>query len=295
MTGGQGGRLDEQDPMAASEYIIAVEADGQRRDGRIYRAVAYERELLKSQFTDQLEHRSEVYWDADSASVVARKELCMGAVRIETQPLRRSDEDQVKVAMLDGIAQNGASVLPWNKGLRRWQARVCFLHNILGSQEGWPDLSDHGLTADVDWLTPYISGISSLRNLAKIDLRGALMHRLSYAQHQQLDTLAPSHWVVPSGSRIPIDYTGAVPVLAVRLQEMFGLEKTPTVAGGCQPLLIHLLSPAGRPVQVTQDLAGFWRSSYHDVKKELKGRYPKHYWPEDPLAAKATARAKPKK
>lgn len=295
MTGGQGGRLGEDDPMAAADYIVAVEVDGQRHDGRIYRAVTYDREILVSQFADHLEPSSRVYWDADTTSVAAKKEIRMGALCIESLTIRRPDENQIAAAMIDGILLNGAAVLPWSKALRRWQERICFLHRLFGSQGGWPDLSDQGLMNGLDWLTPYLSGVSSLRDLARIDLRNALLGRLSYEQHQQLDSLAPSHWVVPSGSRIPIDYAGKVPVLAVRLQEMFGLEATPAVAGGRQPLLIHLLSPAGRPVQVTQDLAGFWRSSYRDVKKELKGRYPKHYWPDDPLTATATARAKPKK
>ena len=294
MAGGQGGRLNASDPMAAADYIVAVEADGQRRDGRIYRAAIYDQKLLERQFADQMEHKRSVYWEDRSQSVAARLELCFGALRVKARPIRQPDEDLVMAAMIDGIAQNGAAVLPWNKVLRGWQARICFLHHLLGSREGWPDLSDHGLMTDLEWIMPYISGVSSLRELAKIDLRGALLNRLSYEQHQQLDILAPSHWVVPSGSRIPIDYTGKVPVLAVRLQEMFGLQETPAVAGGRQVLLIHLLSPAGRPVQVTQDLAGFWHGSYHDVKKELKGRYPKHYWPDDPLVAIATARVKPK-
>ncbi len=294
MTGGQGVRLDTADPLAAEDYIIAVETDGRRHDGRIFRAVAYDRHRLEAQFADRLVWRSEVHWDAGRQSVGARKELRLGALRIAVQPLRQPDEKQVLAAMVDGILQNGIAVLPWHKSLRRWQARICFLHDIMHRQDGWPDLSDPSLAADLEWLKPYLSGVGSLRDLAKIDLHGALMNRLTHEQHRRLDTLAPSHWVVPSGSRKPIDYTGKTPVLAVRLQEMFGLEETPMIAGGRQPLLIHLLSPANRPVQVTQDLAGFWRNGYPVVKKELKGRYPKHYWPDDPFSATATDRVKPK-
>lgn len=295
MTGGQGVCLDAADPLAAEDYIIAVETDGRRQDGRIFRAVAYDRDRLEAQFSDRLKWRSDVHWDAGRQSVAARKELRLGALLIASQPIHRPDENRVLAAMVDGIVQNGIAVLPWRKSLRRWQARICFLHSMMDGTDGWPDMSDQSLAADLEWLTPYLSGAGSLRDLAKIDLRGALMNRLTYEQHQKLDILAPSHWIVPSGSRKPIDYTGKIPVLAVRLQEMFGLEETPVIAGGRQPLLLHLLSPASRPVQVTQDLAGFWRSGYADVKKELKGRYPKHYWPDDPLSATATARAKPKK
>lgn len=295
MTCGQGVRLHENDPMAAQDFIVAVEADGKRQDGRVYRAVAYERDALEAQFAKQLEWRSDVRWDTRRQSVTAQCDLSMDQLVVETKPLHQPEESQVTAAMIDGILQNGVKVLPWTKTLRSWQSRVCFLHGAYAGEEEWPDLSDEHLAADLNWLAPYLPGITSLRGLARIDLRSALSGLLSYGQHQRLDTLAPSHWTVPSGSRIPIDYTGKVPVLAVRLQEMFGLEETPVIAAGLQPLLIHLLSPAGRPVQVTQDLAGFWRSSYLDVKKELKGRYPKHHWPDDPLGAMATARVKPKK
>lgn len=296
MTGGQGVRLDANDPMAAEEFIVAVETDGKRQDGRIYRAVSYDRTTLEEQFASRLMWQEDIRWDNRRQSVQARCRLQMGALTLDEKPLNQPDQQQVMAAMLKGIAQNGLATLPWNKKLRKWQTRVNFLHRLLGDEAGWPDLSDQALATELDqWLAPYLSGMSSLHALARIDLRGALLNRLNYDQHRQLDELAPTHWTVPSGSRVPIDYAGVVPVLAVRLQEMFGLEQTPVIAGGKQPLLIHLLSPAGRPVQVTQDLAGFWQSSYYDVKKELKGRYPKHYWPDDPLQAQATARSKPHK
>ena len=170
-----------------------------------------------------------------------------------------------------------------------------FLRRISGDEQQWPDVTDEGLESQLmQWLAPYLIGMTRLRDLTRVDLKAALYSLLPYRQHQLLDELAPTHLAVPSGSRIPIDYSDDIPVLAVRLQEMFGLFQTPSVGGGRQPLLIHLLSPAGRPVQITRDLAGFWQSGYHEVKKEMKGRYPKHYWPEDPLQAQATARVKPK-
>ncbi|MGD9369387.1 MAG: ATP-dependent helicase HrpB, partial [Desulfobacteraceae bacterium] len=296
MSGGQGVRLDVGDPMAAEDYIVAVEADGERRDGRIFKAAAYDQDMLEEQYAHQMAWQSNVCWNNRRESVSAQRELTFGALKLRTEPMQKPDEHQVLSAMLEGIAKNGMDVLPWNKSLRRWQARVCFLHRVFSDETGWPDLSDQNLCADLNkWLSPYLQGITRLRDLARVDLRGALFNLLSYDRHQQLEKLAPTHWTVPSGSRIPIDYSGKAPVLAVRLQEMFGLEQTPAVAGGRQPLLIHLLSPAARPVQVTQDLAGFWKNSYHDVKKELKGRYPKHHWPDDPLNAEATAKAKPRK
>lgn len=295
MTGGQGVRLNPAEPLSAETFIVAVETDGQRSDARIFRAAAYCEALLKDQFAHQLEWQADIRWDSRRQAVTAQRVLRMGAMTIRKTPLHQPDEQRVLTALMSGIAQHGVAILPWSKALRSWQSRVNFLHTQFDDKNQWPDVSDPSLAKDLkNWLSPFLSGIISLRGLTRVDLRGALFSLLSYDQHQRLDILAPTHWKVPSGSRIPIDYTGKVPVLAVRLQEMFGLEQTPAIAGGRQSLLIHLLSPASRPVQVTQDLAGFWKNSYHDVKKELKGRYPKHYWPDDPLKAKATSKAKPR-
>ncbi len=295
MTGGQGICLDPADPMAAEEFIVAVETDGNRLDGRIYRAAAYGQAMLEEQFAAELRWQDLVGWDARSQSVASRRKLCLGALTLTSERLEQPDAGQVLAALIEGIAQSGMDALPWNKSLRNWQSRVCFLHRLFPETNEWPDLSDKRLVQRLNqWLAPYLSGMSRLRDLAQVDLRGALVSQLHPDRQRRIETLAPTHWTVPSGSRIPIDYTGAIPVLAVRLQELFGLEQTPVIAGGRQPLLIHLLSPAGRPVQVTQDLAGFWKTGYPAVKKELKGRYPKHFWPDDPLKAQATARAKPK-
>ncbi len=295
MVGGQGVRLDENDPMTINDYIVAVEADGERRDGRIFRAAAYDLSMLEKQYAHQLEWLSTVRWDSGKQSVSARRELKLGALILRTEPHTEPDAQQVMSALIEGIQKNGMDVLPWNKSLRHWQARACFLHCVFSDKTVWPDLSDPNLLTDLEqWLAPYLQGIIRLRDLRRVDLQGALFNLLSHDQHRRIDKLAPTHWTVPSGSRIPIDYAGKIPILAVRLQEMFGLEQTPAIAGGRQHLLIHLLSPAGRPVQITQDLAGFWKTSYHDIKKELKGRYPKHYWPDDPMKAQATAKTKPR-
>jgi ATP-dependent helicase HrpB len=167
------------------------------------------------------------------------------------------------------------------------------LLRTVDSHHAWPDLSHEGLLANLDeWLGPYLGPVRLLQDFGKLDLGSILDARLPWDQKQRLERLAPSHFKVPSGSAIKIDYSASPPVLAVKLQEMFGCEQTPTVAEGKVSLLVHLLSPAGRPLQITQDLAGFWRSSYHDVKKEMKGRYPKHPWPDDPLVAIATRHTK---
>jgi ATP-dependent helicase HrpB len=295
LTNGRGAYLDPAAPLAAEEFLIAVELDGERREARIFRAAAYSMDILSEQFAEQLRWIETVDWDPGRLAVAARRDLKLGALTLRSEPLGAPDSQQVLQALLKGIRQHGLDCLPWTKSLKRWQERVCFLRRISEDEQQWPDVTNEGLVSHLmQWLAPYLTGMTRLRDLARVELKAALISMLSHRQHQLLDELAPSHLTVPSGSRIPIDYSGDVPVLAVRLQEMFGLAQTPSVAGGRQPLLIHLLSPAGRPVQITLDLAGFWQSGYHEVKRELKGRYPKHYWPDDPLQARATARVKPK-
>jgi ATP-dependent helicase HrpB len=295
LTNGRGAYLDPAAPLASEEFLIAVELDGKRREARIFRAAAYGMDILSEQFAEQLRSVETVNWNPDRLAVDPRRDLKLGALTLRSEPLAAPNSHQVLKALLKGIRQQGLQCLPWTKSLKRWQERVCFLRRISGEEQLWPDVTAEGLESHLmQWLAPYLTGMTRLRDLARVGLKAALFRLLPHRQHQLLDELAPTHLVVPSGSRIPIDYSGDVPVLAVRLQEMFGLTQTPSVAGGRQPLLVHLLSPAGRPVQITLDLAGFWQSGYHEVKKELKGRYPKHYWPDDPFQAQATARVRPK-
>lgn len=295
LSNGHGAVLDPAEPLAGEAFVIAVELDGNRRNARIYRAAACDADILRAQFAEQIQWMETVAWDPERRVVAARRDLKLGALTLRSEPLNAPDPHQLLAALLDGIRHQGLDCLPWNRDLRNWQNRVCFLRRIAGDQQQWPDVSDDGLQKHLaQWLAPYLIGITRLRDLARIELKNALAGMLSYQQRRLMDELAPTHLTVPSGSRIPIDYAGDVPLLAVRLQEMFGLTTTPAVAGGRQPLLIHLLSPAGRPVQITQDLAGFWQTGYPEVKKELKGRYPKHYWPDDPLQAQATARVRPR-
>jgi ATP-dependent helicase HrpB len=295
LANGRGAYIDPTAPLAAEEFLVAVELDGKRREARIFKAAAYRMEILLEQFAEQLRWTETVDWDPDRLAVAAHRELKLGDLTLRSRPLAEPDSQLVLGALLKGIRGQGLHCLPWTKVLKRWRERVCFLRRISEDEQQWPDVTDEGLESRLmQWLAPYLTGMTRLRDLTRVDLKAALYSLLPYRQHRLLDELAPTHLAVPSGSRIPIDYSDDLPVLAVRLQEMFGLEQTPSVGGGRQPLLIHLLSPAGRPVQITRDLAGFWQSGYHEVKKELKGRYPKHYWPDDPLHAQATARVKPK-
>jgi ATP-dependent helicase HrpB len=296
LSSGRGAFLDETSPLGGEPFLVAAELDGKGSEARIYKAASYRLDTLLTQFQDQLKWSESVRWDAERGRVKSERHLKLGAIILRSERLSAPDSEKVLNVFLQGIKEKGIGCLPWNGRLRRWQGRVCFLRRLLKDDNTWPDVSDQGLETTLgQWLAPYLVNMDRLRDLARVDLKGVFLGILPYHQQKSLDTLAPTHLVVPSGSRIPIDYGSPVPVLAVRLQEMFGLSKTPTVAGGRQPLLIHLLSPAGRPVQITGDLAGFWESGYIEVKKELKGRYPKHYWPDDPLLAKATARVRPRK
>jgi len=295
LANGRGAYLDPGETLAGEEFLIAIELDGERRNARIYKAAAYRLEILMEQFAGQIQCVEVVDWDTERRAVIARRDVKLDALVLHSEPLAAPDDQEILAALLKGIRLHGLQSLPWTKTLRSWQQRVCFLRRLSENQRKWPDVSDDGLNLHLrQWLAPYLTGMTRLRDLDRVELKAALFSMLPYPQHKQLDELAPTHLTVPSGSRIPIDYSGDVPVLAVRLQEMFGLNQTPSVAGGRQPLLIHLLSPASRPVQITRDLAGFWQTGYPQVKKELKGRYPKHYWPDNPLRARATARVKPK-
>jgi ATP-dependent helicase HrpB len=198
-------------------------------------------------------------------------------------------------AMAEGVRAMGLTCLPWTAELETLRRRAAFLR-ALDPEAGWPDLSDQALLDSLDdWLTPFLTGLTRRAHLSRLDLAAALATRLDYESRRQLDSLAPTHVTVPSGSRLPIDYSGETPVLAVRLQEMFGCADTPRIAAGRVPLLLHLLSPARRPMQVTRDLASFWAGAYRQVRADLKGQYPKHWWPDDPMQAEPTARVKPRK
>jgi ATP-dependent helicase HrpB len=232
-----------------------------------------------------------VRWDSREEAVSARKQRRLGEIILKDSGYTASP-DEISAAIIDGIRSIGIEALPWTNELKSWQRRILLLRNLMPEGD-WPDVSDEHLLASLpEWLGPYLSGITRRAQFGRIDLGAALHALLDWAHGQGLDRLAPTHITVPSGSHVPIDYTAEVPVLAVRLQEMFGATETPGIAGGRLPLMLHLLSPARRPVQVTRDLKSFWASAYRQVKSDLKGRYPKHYWPDNPLEAEPTARAR---
>jgi ATP-dependent helicase HrpB len=293
LTSGRGAFFPSPEPLAAADYIVAAELDGERREARVFLAAACDRSVIMEDFRQTLSVHDSIAWDRRTRAVGMERSLRLGALALDAGPLENADPQRVAAALIDGIRQTGIGCLPWTASARRWQERVLFLRRVPGGEADWPDVSDPALTDTLEeWLRPYLGGITRLNGLKAVDLPGALGGLLSWQQRRQLDELAPTHLEAPSGSRIRLDYSGEAPVMAVRVQEMFGCTHSPRVAGGRRAVRLQLLSPAGRPVQVTEDLAGFWAGSYHQVKKDLKGRYPKHHWPDDPLTAQPTNRVK---
>lgn len=293
LSNGRGAFLAPTDPLAAQPWLTIADLDGAQREARIFLAAPVSQADLEEAFAGDITSVDTVYWDSRSAAVVARRQRRLFELVLDERPLEgMASEDRVAAAMIEGLRELGLASLPWTKELDAWRQRVAFLRGLDGADSSWPDMSDDGLLAGLEtWLAPYLHGVTRRDHLRRIDLGAALKAMLPWEQQKALDAEAPTHVTVPSGSRIAIDY-GAEggPALAVKLQEMFGAETTPTVARGRVPLLLRLLSPAQRPIQVTRDLAGFWRSSYAEVRKDMRGQYPKHNWPEDPLGARPTAR-----
>lgn len=296
LSSGRGAFLDPSEPLSASEFLVAPRLDGNRREARIFLAAAAEKEDLLDQFAHRVQWRDTVSWNSRRQAVSACREQVMGALVFTSETLPNPPSHEVLNAMLAGIRSTGIDCLPWTRRLRTWQARVTMLARIDAPDGPWPDVGDIALTARLeDWLAPFLTGMRRLEDLSPKTLSDALHSHLDWKRQRRLEELAPTHVTVPSGSRRPIDYSGPEPFLAVRLQEMFGLGATPAIANGRVPLTLHLLSPANRPVQITRDLANFWQNGYPEVKKELKGRYPKHAWPDDPMTAPPTFRVKPRR
>jgi ATP-dependent helicase HrpB len=251
--------------------------------------------VREREFPQRFVEDDRVEWDADARGVVARRVRRFDRLVLETRLLGKPDPARCRAALLDGVRALGLEVLPWSEAQRQWRARVACLRAWM-PELGLPDASDGALLATLDaWLGPFLEGKTRLAQLDSEALGEALRAPLDYAQRQGLERAAPTTLRVPSGLERRIEYApDAPPVLAVKLQELFGLADTPRIAEGRVPVLLHLLSPAGRPLQVTQDLKGFWERTYPEVKKEMKGRYPKHPWPDDPWSATPTHRAKPR-
>jgi ATP-dependent helicase HrpB len=296
LSGGRGAAFTTATALARSDFIVVASLDAGEREASIQLAASLDRAQLERHFASAIETSESVTWDTREAAVAARRVRRLGSLVLEDTPLPSADPAATRSAMLQGIRELGLACLPWTKALTQWRARVALVraHDPRGATT-WPDLSDAALLDSLEaWLAPWLDGVTRRDHLTRLDLAGALHGMLDWNAQRRLDELAPTHLAVPSGSRIAVEYAADGPRLAVRLQECFGLAASPSVVAGRVPVTMELLSPARRPVQVTRDLASFWAHGYHEVKRELKGRYPKHYWPDDPHEAIATRRVRPR-
>ncbi len=300
LANGRSARFAARTPLALQPWLAVAEVSGMAagKDDIIRSAAALDPALFTGVLAERIQHSMRAEWDQKAGRFVAERQEKMGMLVVRRHKLDSVPQAAKQAALLRHIRQQGLNLFTWPPKLQQWCARVQLLrsaeHTAATQDAGWPDVSQEALLATLDeWLAPYLDTVNNLHDFRQLDLTAILTSRLSWEQQQRLNQLAPTRFTVPSGSALTLDYTASPPVLAVKLQEMFGCEQTPTIVNGKVALLVHLLSPAGRPLQITQDLAGFWRTSYHAVKKEMKGRYPKHPWPDDPLRASATRSTKP--
>jgi ATP-dependent helicase HrpB len=294
MVNGRAATLPVEDPLSRAPFLAIAELTGRAAQARILAACALTTEEVEAIAKNEIESRDETVFDAASASLRRRRFRRLGAIRLSEQNRSVEPNEAAAQALARGLAQIGVARLPWTKGQNQLRDRVAFLRRAEG--EEWPDLSDAALTATAEeWLAPWIVGRAALADISADDLDAALASLLPYDLMRRIDAEAPSHFETPAGSRHALDYAAPNgPLLSVRVQELYGLSKHPTLARGRAPLTLELLSPAHRPIQTTRDLPGFWAGSWNEVKKEMKGRYPRHLWPDDPAAAAPTTRAKPR-
>lgn len=296
LSSGRGAFLPAIGTLSAHEYLVIADLEGGSTVARIFLAAPYDAEDLWKQFHSRMETVREVFWDSRSGSLIARKKILYGKWIWQQTVLEDVRADEVRSANSMGLRQEGWDGLLIAPSAVEWLSRVRFLAHLPGQEGNWPDLSEENLLSRLDqWLGPYLEEVRKRSDLQRLSWQAIFEGMLDEKQRRRLREWAPTHFVAPTGSRVPLRYqTDGPPILAIRIQELFGLTETPRVAGNLVPVRLHLLSPSGRPAQVTQDLAGFWSSSYKEVRKELAGRYPRHPWPEDPRNAVATRRPKPK-
>lgn len=297
MVSGRGVRVDAADPLSKSEYLVCCSLDDRAGDARLFLGCPISEGEVEDVFAGQIEECSVCEWDRVAERVKCAALRKVGGLTLGERPKTASDDTALQAAvaeaLVDGVRQKGVANMPcWTKETLQLRARIAFLSRTLG--ESWPQITDDEILAA---LPGFLSGMTKWRDLANLDIAAVMDFELSESGHdrRELDRLAPVRMEVPSGSHLIIHYDGDEPTVEARLQECFGLMETPKLAGGRVPVVMTLLSPAHRPVQVTKDLAGFWRGAYQLVRKDMRGRYPKHYWPEDPLTAVATRRVRPPK
>ena len=294
LANGRGANVDQSSPLAREPFLAVAELAGTAAQSRILLAAPITLAEIEQRFADRIERREDISFDAASASLRGRASDRLGAIVLAERPFQVQPGGVAAAKLAEGIARLGIGRLPWTSALQQWRDRVMFLRRAEAGE--WPDLSDAALAESVaDWLVPLLDGKTALASVSADAMAAAVGGLLPWNLKRRLDAEAPTHFAAPSGSSVPIDYGAEEgPKLAIRVQELYGLDRHPSVAGGKVPLVVELLSPAHRPVQVTRDLPGFWRGSYAAVKSDMRGRYPRHSWPDDPARAPATRRAKPR-
>jgi ATP-dependent helicase HrpB len=297
LANGRGAAFVGATSLARSEFVVALDLDDRQREARILLAATLDRETLEAAVGERIRHTRELHWSSGEQLLVARDVVRLEALILEEKPLLNLPGEIAVPAMIEGIRAMGHDCLPWNDETQAFCARIELARRHgLRQAKDWPAFDSASLLATLeDWLAPWLTGVTRRAHLAKLPLMEALRFRLGSAASRELDEILPTHIVVPTGSRIRVDYEDDLaPCAAMRMQEVFGLATTPRIGGGVIPVTFKLLSPAQRPLQVTADLASFWRNAYTEVRKDMRGRYPRHYWPEDPLQAEPTRRVKPR-
>jgi ATP-dependent helicase HrpB len=293
LANGSGALLDTADPLASEAFLVVADLQGKAQSARIASAAAVAEDDIRVALGHRIEIRKETTFDPAKRSVRVRETARLGAIVLSERMLPAPSGSEADRAILAAIREHGLSLLTWSKEAETLRQRLSWLYRGLGAP--WPNVSDEALVASLDdWLLPFLHGEASFARIDPAAVHSGLMSLVPHDLQRKIGSLAPTHFDAPSGSRVPIRYDGEWPVLAIRVQELFGLDSHPSIANGKVPLTLELLSPAHRPIQTTRDLPGFWRGSWADVRADMRGRYPKHVWPDDPLTASATARAKPR-
>jgi ATP-dependent helicase HrpB len=293
MANGRGGELAETERLARAEMLVVADLTGRAAAQRILAAAETSRAEVEEELPGAIRREDQSFFDPASRQVRARRVTRLGAIVFDEQPLPRPTGAEAVRALMDGIRSIGMAALPFSKAGLQLRERIAFLHRSLGAP--WPDVGDAALLAGLeDWLAPFLTEARGVDSIGADILHDALINLVPHELRRDLDRLAPTHFESPAGNRHAVDYSGEEPTISIRVQELFGLKAHPAIGGGRIPLLLELTSPAHRPIQTTRDLPGFWAGSWKDVRADMRGRYPKHPWPEDPAEAPPTSRAKPR-
>lgn len=293
LANGSGAMLDAADPLAGETFLVVADLQGKAQNARITAAAPVSELEIREALSDRIATRREISFDREKRSVRVRETVRLGAIILAERMLPAPTGTDADNAIIEAVHEHGLALLPWGKEAGSLRNRLAWLHRGLGAP--WPDMNDEALIERLDdWLAPFLTGEASFNAISGGVLVSGLIALVPHDLQRKIDALAPTHFDAPSGSHVPIRYDGEAPVLAIRVQELFGLDRHPSIANGTVPLTLELLSPAHRPIQMTRDLPGFWRGSWADVRSDMRGRYPKHVWPENPLEATATSRAKPR-